>query len=219
MGLHTYVHGTDKEIVGIWFQDPADANPEMIATAVERAYQHGNGRKSINEHRSGYDNHDDSYISNHRIVPNNFDHNGGCFVMFGSTLAPGEKAVSSAQPPSEVTDMTLAHIYFSFNGRIDLATYWLKGVLPILAFTIIINLIDVAYFDYSGYSGVPTLLGFLLVIWPSLALSVKRWHDRDKSGWWVLIGIIPYIGIIWAFIENGLLPGTKGPNHYGVKSF
>ena len=119
----------------------------------------------------------------------------------------------------EVTDMTLAQVYFSFNGRIGLTTYWLKGVLPIVALTSIVALIDVAYFDYSSFSGVLPLLWRILIIWPSLALTVKRWHDRDKSGWWVFIGIIPIIGIIWAFIENGFLPGTKEPNQYGSKSF
>jgi len=119
----------------------------------------------------------------------------------------------------EVTDMTLAQVYFSFNGRIGLTTFWLKGVLPIVALTFIVVLIDVAYFDNSSFSGILSLLWRILIIWPSLALTVKRWHDRDKSGWWVFIGIIPIIGIIWAFIENGFLTGTNEPNQYGSKSF
>ncbi len=62
-----------------------------------------------------------------------------------------------------------------------------------------------------------TLVGliFLLIIWPALAISVKRWHDRDKSGWWVLIGLVPLIGGLWALIETGFLPGTEGDNQYG----
>jgi uncharacterized membrane protein YhaH (DUF805 family) len=119
----------------------------------------------------------------------------------------------------KVADMNLAQLYFSFDGRIGLATYWLKGALPIFAFLVMISLIDVAYFDYSPYSGILTLVGRGLIIWPGLALTVKRWHDRDKSGLWALIGIIPYIGPAWAFIENGFLPGTEGPNQYGSKSF
>jgi uncharacterized membrane protein YhaH (DUF805 family) len=55
----------------------------------------------------------------------------------------------------------------------------------------------------------------LLLTWPALAVSVKRWHDRDKSGWWVLINLVPLIGMVWTLIENGLLPGTPGPNPYG----
>jgi uncharacterized membrane protein YhaH (DUF805 family) len=118
----------------------------------------------------------------------------------------------------EATSMSLAHIYFSFTGRIGPATYWLCA-LPILAFLLILSLLEVEYYDYTSFAGVLTLGGRLLILWPSLALTVKRWHDRNKSGWWALIGLIPYIGQIWTFIENGLLPGTKGPNRYGLKAF
>ena len=48
-----------------------------------------------------------------------------------------------------------------------------------------------------------------------LAVSVKRWHDRDKPGTWVLINLIPLVGGIWAFVEVGCLRGTFGPNNYG----
>ena len=129
------------------------------------------------------------------------------------------KEVTKNMNPDRAETMTLAQLYFSFDGRIGLGTYWLKGALPIVAFMIMIALIDTAYFDYSPSSGVLTLIGRLLILWPALAFTVKRWHDRNKSGLWVLIGIIPLIGPLWAFIENGLLPGTAGPNQYGMKSF
>jgi len=70
--------------------------------------------------------------------------------------------------------------------------------------------------------GMMSLIGaiifFILLIplfWMSFAIQIKRWHDRDKSGWWCLIVLIPYIGPIWAFIENGCLGGTPGPNRFG----
>jgi len=44
---------------------------------------------------------------------------------------------------------------------------------------------------------------------------VKRYHDRDKSGWWILILFIPLVGFIWFLIELGCLPGTPGPNRFG----
>jgi hypothetical protein len=44
---------------------------------------------------------------------------------------------------------------------------------------------------------------------------IKRFHDRDKSGWWVLIWLIPIIGAIWLLIELGFLKGTPGPNRFG----
>jgi hypothetical protein len=58
----------------------------------------------------------------------------------------------------------------------------------------------------------------LLVFWRALALLVKRWHDRDKTGWWVLLNIVPLIGFVWTFIECGLMRGTVGPNRCGERS-
>jgi uncharacterized membrane protein YhaH (DUF805 family) len=55
----------------------------------------------------------------------------------------------------------------------------------------------------------------LLVVWPAVAVSVKRWHDRNKSGWWVLINLIPIVGALWTLVENGFLRGTPGPNRFG----
>ena len=73
----------------------------------------------------------------------------------------------------EATSMSLAHIYFSFKGRIGLATYWLCA-LPILAFLLILPLLDIEYFDYTPFAGILTLGGRFLILWPSLALTVKR---------------------------------------------
>ena len=54
-----------------------------------------------------------------------------------------------------------------------------------------------------------------LALIPSIIVYIKRFHDRDKSGWWVLIGLIPIIGAIWLLIELGFLKGTDGPNRFG----
>ena len=55
----------------------------------------------------------------------------------------------------------------------------------------------------------------VVALWISLAVAVKRYHDRNKSGWWVLIALVPVIGGIWYLIEAGFLAGTPGPNDYG----
>jgi len=51
--------------------------------------------------------------------------------------------------------------------------------------------------------------------WASLALTVKRWHDRGKSGAWALLGLIPIVGWTWQGIKCGFLEGTLGPNRFG----
>lgn len=93
----------------------------------------------------------------------------------------------------------------SFEGRINRAKYWL-GVLIIAA----IELIAAFVFDTTI-----VVIVVLLLIWPALAIAVKRWHDRGKSGWWVLISLVPIVGPIWALVETGFLPGDDGPNEYG----
>ena len=60
-----------------------------------------------------------------------------------------------------------------------------------------------------------TLIFYIPLMWVSLAVQVKRWHDRNKSGWWVLIGLVPVIGGIWALIENGFLAGDEAENRFG----
>ena len=110
--------------------------------------------------------------------------------------------------------MSYSEVYFSFDGRIGRRTFW-TGILLILVPSIVIGIID-AMVEAEG-----TLVTIwqILLIWPSLALSVKRWHDRDKSGWWVLIGFIPIIGAIWSLIETGFLAGTDGPNRFGPETY
>ena len=108
--------------------------------------------------------------------------------------------------------MSAQKILFSFEGRIPRKTYWIWGVLVLLAFLLFASLV-------LGILGVDETVGGalmnLVVLWPALAVSVKRWHDRDKSGWWVLINFVPVIGWIWAMVENGFLRGTPGPNRFG----
>jgi len=104
------------------------------------------------------------------------------------------------------------HLLFDFNGRINRGKFWL-GMVVIYVVPWIFWMIALAVNSAVIY----TLLGlvYLLIIWPALAISVKRWHDRDKSGWWVLIAFVPLIGWLWALIETGFLEGTSGDNQYG----
>jgi uncharacterized membrane protein YhaH (DUF805 family) len=53
------------------------------------------------------------------------------------------------------------------------------------------------------------------MLYSVFAVYAKRWHDRDKSGWWSLIILVPIIGGIWFLVECGILPGTPGANQYG----
>ena len=97
-------------------------------------------------------------------------------------------------------------------GRIDRRRWWLWGVLmPLglaLYFTVILRVF--------GLSARTTDIAVnLLLVWPAVVISIKRWHDRGKSGWWVLVSLIPFVGWLWVLIENGLLRGDAGANRFG----
>lgn len=68
----------------------------------------------------------------------------------------------------------------------------------------------------GGMSFMLILLGifYLAILIPSIAVTVRRLHDQDKSGWMVLLGLIPLVGGLILFIFM-LLEGTRGPNRFG----
>lgn len=114
--------------------------------------------------------------------------------------------------------MDIAHLLFSFQGRIRRRDFW----IVFLIFSIVTSIslprlfgLPGAHPDFSG-EGLIGLAIFVLSVWIHLAVLVKRWHDRDKSGWWVLIALIPVIGWIWQLVEAGFLEGTPGVNRYGL---
>ena len=54
----------------------------------------------------------------------------------------------------------------------------------------------------------------LVLLWPSLSLSIRRMHDMDRSGWWMLVFLLPIVGVFIMIIWN-CQPGTPGVNRYG----
>jgi uncharacterized membrane protein YhaH (DUF805 family) len=114
--------------------------------------------------------------------------------------------------------MNLTQTLFSFNGRIRRSTWWLYsiglGVVVSVVYGVSMWLMGTGnVLQYIGYALM--LVALVAEIWGGLALSVKRWHDRDKSWVWIFIAFVPFIGGLWLLIENGFLDGTQGPNKYG----
>ena len=142
--------------------------------------------------------------------------------------------------------------FFGFDGRINRAKYWRVILLNFICLIIFMLVVPLSI-GGSFYDGDPTwakpltlallagTMGPVLIIstWCFAAMSIKRLHDRDKSGWWILLfwlgpGILggwpsaaPDFGgglilslaaaaiAIWAFVELGCLRDTPGPNQYG----
>jgi len=111
--------------------------------------------------------------------------------------------------------MDWKYLFTSLEGRIGRQSYWM-GVLAMAVITIVAALLD-AVLGTAGESGfgIISVIVALALIYPSIVLYAKRWHDRGKSGWWTLIGIVPVIGGLWLLIELGFLKGTDGANQYG----
>lgn len=110
--------------------------------------------------------------------------------------------------------LSLIEILFSFKGRINRSSYWYSALGMIVFYFILMFALGMLGFDSAILSTIISLSSIPLV-WISLAIQVKRWHDRDKSEWFVLVSFIPIIGGIWALVENGFLVGTPGLNRFG----
>ena len=110
--------------------------------------------------------------------------------------------------------------YSNFSGRARRKEYWMFALLMyvILIFAIILDGVmglrfDIGYGVESSYGWI-TLLVYLLHFIPSFSVSVRRLHDVGKSGWFMLIVLIPIIGGIWLLIL-ACTDGDSGDNAYG----
>ena len=110
--------------------------------------------------------------------------------------------------------MDWGYLFTSFDGRIDRGKFWAGYVVLWVATVVVVGLLSALLGDSASFWILYAVAVAILIV-AGLAVQVKRWHDRGKSGWWVLIALIPLIGPIWAIIETGFLPGTSGPNEYG----
>jgi uncharacterized membrane protein YhaH (DUF805 family) len=129
-------------------------------------------------------------------------------------------------------------LFFGFSGRINRAKFWLALVINIVAWLIVGGIVLSATLGFVALF----FILFFVVATPFLisgvAIGVKRLHDRDKSGWWLLVfyllpavlnsmaeaagtglqfvfALAAFAISIWGFVELGCLRGTAGPNKFG----
>ena len=93
--------------------------------------------------------------------------------------------------------------YVNFNGRASRQEYWM-----FFLFNLIFLFIAISVDGYLGL-GFLTILYYLAVFFPTIAVMVRRLHDIGNSGWWILISLIPFIGSIWLIV---LLCTDSNPN-------
>jgi uncharacterized membrane protein YhaH (DUF805 family) len=115
------------------------------------------------------------------------------------------------------------------SGRIGRAKWWLAQLVTIciiIVFVVLFSLqlsggdinrilVDEPNFSIDPMYAAELAVFAIFLIWMAFCITVKRYHDRGKSGWWYLIQFIPIVGPIWAFIELGFCSGDDGDNDYG----
>lgn len=104
----------------------------------------------------------------------------------------------------------LKNKYATFTGRARRQEYWMFFLINLLI-ALAIGVID----GMIGW-GVLGFLYTLAVLIPSIAIAVRRLHDTGRSGWWVLIGLVPFIGwiilLVFLVLDSQPVDNAYGPN-------
>ncbi len=105
--------------------------------------------------------------------------------------------------------------YAVFGGRSRRKEFWYFYLVNIIV-AIVLSLVDVLLGTYSAAANAGLLSGIysLAVLIPTIAVGVRRLHDIDRTGWWMLLHLVPIIGSIVLLIF-ALIDGTPGSNRYG----
>lgn len=138
--------------------------------------------------------------------------------------------------------MNWGQLFFKFDGRVNRAKFWIGG-LVLAAINVVLAIVGYLTDQSVVFQAVNGMLNIVILI-ASIAVGVKRLHDRNKSGWYLLLfyfvpGVLAALSvlidefvedssiiatvltllafalIVWALVELGCLRGTVGTNPYG----
>ena len=99
--------------------------------------------------------------------------------------------------------------YTVFDGRAGRQEFWMFVLFSLIASIIVSIIGNIIHLSFlTGLYGLAVLL-------PSLGVEIRRLHDIDKSGWWILIAFVPVIGTIWLLVLL-CMAGKPGPNRFGA---
>lgn len=113
---------------------------------------------------------------------------------------------------TEAIKMALQQNYCNFSGRSSRSEYWWYSL-----FTFILGFIIAIFAGILGENAGNALTGivYLALLLPGLGLTVRRLHDINKSGWWILINLIPLVGwiimLIWLCKDSDSTDNQYGP--------
>jgi len=117
------------------------------------------------------------------------------------------------EKPGQYWFMVALKKYAVFQGRARRKEFW-YFVLFTIVFSVLAAFLDLALNSYTAYGGVIGLLFEVAIIIPSLSVTVRRLHDVGKSGWWLLILLIPLVGLIILIIDL-TTDSKESTNKYG----
>ena len=111
--------------------------------------------------------------------------------------------------------------YATFSGRAARPEYWCWILATIILYAIL-GIIDGAmvapmmgFESFAPEAGQPlSMVASLALLLPNLAVAARRLHDTDRSGWWLLLSLIPIIGTL-VLLYFLVLRGTEGSNRFG----
>jgi uncharacterized membrane protein YhaH (DUF805 family) len=114
----------------------------------------------------------------------------------------------------EAVRTCLVEKYVNFSGRARRSEFWWFTLFGWLVM-VVLSLIEGTVFNTESGYGILTTIWGLAIILPSIGVSVRRLHDLDKSGWWLLLSVIPVIGflvLLFWYVQQG----TPGQNRFGA---
>lgn len=135
----------------------------------------------------------------------------GDLVEFQPT---GDRATQIYLVEAEYAPPTWGQFLLSSNGRISRSQYWLRWALPVMIATLVLEIICFKVFQPAAAGVIIGIYG-LALLWPSIAIYIKRAHDRDWSWPFILLMFVPLVQF-WPLIEFWFLRGTIGGNRFGA---
>lgn len=105
----------------------------------------------------------------------------------------------------------LTNKYAAFGGRARRSEYWYFFLFNI-AISLALAIADIVIRSVLGYGMLGPIYSLAVLI-PGIAVTIRRLHDTDRSGWWILLGLVPLVGLV--LIVFLVQEGTGGRNQYG----
>jgi uncharacterized membrane protein YhaH (DUF805 family) len=128
--------------------------------------------------------------------------------------ADGQRATQIYPVEAAYVAPSIGVFLLSPSGRISRSQYWLNWALPIFVIGIALALLVFATIDDPTVAATIIPIFDLIILWPGIAILIKRSHDRDRSGWFILLFLVPLLNL-WPLIELLFLRGTIGSNRFG----